>query len=357
MTRVDPQWAVMALTAPSVSRQRPRGAKIVVGLLVLLLSGVWISSPARANSESNSSLFLPGEIDRELAADAARQARQADTELSLARASIALTRGTGLLLPPPGLGAEAAELRYREARQRWDEALLALAQVVSRPEGVEALVEEWRLLSRSQRSIFFDAIDRAGYSYAARAVSLEGCPDEVPEGTLRGGAAEIGAGELCRAAVMSAPTAEAAIAIKYTFAQLGARYSVERRNQVGFYDCSSLVMRAYASSGVPGVVRGGSFTTRTIAPYPGYRSVPWLSDVAWEDRQAGDLLLTPPNRADGGGHVMMVLAYGYVIHAATEGDVVHIRTEYPRSDIDYVRRVVVFPDFPSSPQSAMRPQR
>lgn len=59
------------------------------------------------------------------------------------------------------------------------------------------------------------------------------------------------ASSLCRQAVAGAPTPQAAGAIRYAFARLGAPYSSANRNSVKpfLYDCSSYVGRAYNAGG------------------------------------------------------------------------------------------------------------
>ena len=170
-------------------------------------------------------------------------------------------------------------------------------------------------------------------------IGPDGCPVTVPTRTLRGGADTVGAYELCVRSVAQAPTAQAAVAIKFAFTNLGVPYSQPQRMQPGYYDCSSFVSAAYAAAGVPTLEGGWAPTTRQLAPYPGYRSYPWLTSVPYEQRLPGDLTLTGPTRADGGGHVMMQLADGFMVHTATRGDVSHITAEWPARRIEYTRRV------------------
>lgn len=185
------------------------------------------------------------------------------------------------------------------------------------------------------------AAARAAATAAQTQVGPDGCPTSTPPRTLRGGAEEIGAHALCVRSVAMAPTAEAAIAIKFTFANLGVPYSRPNRMSADAFDCSSYVMRAYESAGVPTIVGGWAPSTRQIAPYPGYSSYPWLVTVPYEQALPGDLLLTPPMREDGGGHVMMQLSDGFMIHTAAIGDVSNVTTVWPEHRIQVVRRVVV----------------
>lgn len=182
---------------------------------------------------------------------------------------------------------------------------------------------------------------RASAANAQTEVGPDGCPVSVPPNTLRSGATEIGAHELCVASVASAATGEAAEAIKFTFVNLGVPYSRPNRMKEGFFDCSSYVMRAYQSAGVPTLNNGWAPSTHTLAPYPGYSSYPWLTSVPYGNARPGDLLLRPPSptREDGGGHVAMLLASGYMIHTASTGDVSHVTRAYQESELFAVRRV------------------
>ena len=147
--------------------------------------------------------------------------------------------------------------------------------------------------------------------------------------------------ELCTRSAAQAATRTAANAIIWAFAHLGVPYSQPLRMTEGHFDCSSYVSRAYDAAGVEAALATGwAPTTRQLAPYPGYAGVSWLTDISWEERRPGDLILSPPSRPDGGGHVMMVLADGYMIHTASSGDVSHITVSYPQSRVGYVRRVV-----------------
>jgi cell wall-associated NlpC family hydrolase len=181
---------------------------------------------------------------------------------------------------------------------------------------------------------------RATATGAQTEVGSDGCPVSVPPRTLRNGAESIGAHALCVRSVASAPTPQAAKAIKYTFVNLGVPYSQPNRMTPGYFDCSSYVSKAYASAGVPTISGGWAPSTRQLAPYPGYTSVRWLTTVSYQDGLPGDLMVTPPLRADGGGHVMMMLASGFMIHTASTGDVSHVTTAYPSSRVQVVRRVV-----------------
>jgi cell wall-associated NlpC family hydrolase len=183
---------------------------------------------------------------------------------------------------------------------------------------------------------------RARTSRAQTEVGPDGCPTAVPPRTLRNGAEEIGAHILCVSSVAAAPTGAAATAIKFTFQHLGSPYTRSDRMDDGLFDCSSYVMRAYAEAGVPTLVDGWAPSTHSIAPYPGHNSYPWLTTVSYDEALPGDLLLKPPspNREDGGGHVAMLLADGFMIHTAATGDVSHVTTTYRESELFNIRRVV-----------------
>lgn len=209
----------------------------------------------------------------------------------------------------------------------------------------EAVSEQVRRDVEERRQVEEKRITDAARAQAARAqtqVGPEGCPTSVPPRTLRDGADGIGAFELCISSVASAATPQAAEAVKFVFVNLGVPYSRTDRMGDGYFDCSSYVMRAYAAAGVPTLQDGWAPSTHTIAPYPGHASYPWLETVAYSDAQPGDLLLRPssPSRGDGGGHVAMLIASGFMIHTAATGDVSHVARAYGDSELYNVRRVV-----------------
>lgn len=210
---------------------------------------------------------------------------------------------------------------------------------------VERLAESSRAEADQRRRIEQERIAEAARARAARAqteVAPDGCPTSVPPRTLRGGAEDVGAYELCVASVASAATGAAAEAVKFTFQNLGVPYSRNDRMGANAFDCSSFVMRAYDAAGVDVLTKGWAPTTHTLAPYKGYSSYPWLSTVSYGDAQPGDLLLRPPSasRTDGGGHVAMLLADGFMVHTSSFGDVSHVTEAYEEDELFNVRRVI-----------------
>jgi cell wall-associated NlpC family hydrolase len=146
----------------------------------------------------------------------------------------------------------------------------------------------------------------------------DGCPTSVPQNTLRQGAIELDIHALCVKSVSAAATPEAKKALLFLFANLGTPYSVQLRDQPGFFDCSSYAMRAYNSAGL----RLGTPSSRTLGPAVGWTSVPWLRDVTAATIKPGDLLVRIP---DAGHHVMVLLADGWMIHTGgPEGAPAHI---------------------------------
>lgn len=192
-------------------------------------------------------------------------------------------------------------------------------------------IEEQRLVAEA----------RARAARAQTEISPDGCPTAVPPRTLRDGSDDVGAYELCVASVATAATPEAAEAVKYVFQNLGIPYSRTDRMGANAFDCSSFVMRAYDAAGVDVLSKNWAPTTHTLAPYPGYSSYPWLETVDYDEAQPGDLLLRPQSRSrsDGGGHVAMLLADGFMAHTAAVGDVSHIAEAYEEDELFNVRRV------------------
>jgi cell wall-associated NlpC family hydrolase len=232
-----------------------------------------------------------------------------------------------------GGGAEANSVALNTIDPGVDLALAGARAELERRKAEEKRRAEETLRARAQV-----AADAGANAAAQAVIGPDGCPIAVPPNTMRGGSAAIGVTELCARSVAQAPTPTAAKAIIYAFANLGVPYSRPNRMTAGNFDCSSYVSKAYEAAGVNAISGGWAPTTRELAPYPGYSSVPWLTTVAWENRRPGDLVITPPSRDDGGGHVMMILADGYMIHTARTGDVSHVTVEYPKAKILATRR-------------------
>lgn len=150
-------------------------------------------------------------------------------------------------------------------------------------------------------------------------VGPDGCPVDAPPGTLRQGAERPGIHAICVASVADARTPEAARAVKFALAHVGAPYdNSHRRNDPGRFDCSSFVSRAYRDgAGLPTHPEGTNApTTATL------RAARWTTPVSLAEVRAGDLVFPHP------GHVGMVLADGWMVHTNRTGDVAHVRRLY-----------------------------
>lgn len=159
-------------------------------------------------------------------------------------------------------------------------------------------------------------------------VGAEGCPTSAPAGTLRGAAAGMDVYQLCAQSVAEAATPEAAKAIKYVFANLGAPYACNGVGRMSDYrfDCSSLVSRAYyEAAGVGTAGETWAPSTRDMVPWGGAALASWAAYVAPENARPGDLILysTPDPTSE---HVVMMLANGTMAHTNSCGDVAHITT-------------------------------
>ena len=161
-------------------------------------------------------------------------------------------------------------------------------------------------------------------------VGPDGCPTSSPSNTIRGGSIDLAT--LCARSVAQARTPEGAVAIKWALRQLGVPYSQPRRNNEGYFDCSSLVTRAYQAAGVPIAPKGKNApTTHSMLPRDGWGRAPW--SIPTSTARPGDLVF--PHE----GHVTLALADGRILHSPATGDVVHIRGPY--SNPLAVRRVDV----------------
>jgi cell wall-associated NlpC family hydrolase len=153
-------------------------------------------------------------------------------------------------------------------------------------------------------------------------VGPDGCPAAAPAGTLRNGADKIGIAELCARSVAQAPTPEAAVAIKYALAQLGDPYACGGvgRMDADRYDCSSLVMRAYAAAGLKTIRGGWAPTTYDMDDSP---TLSFVVKINESDARPGDLVITR-NPSAGNQHVVMLLADGFQVHTGACGDVANV---------------------------------
>lgn len=160
-----------------------------------------------------------------------------------------------------------------------------------------------------------------GATSAQTTVGPDGCPTSAPVNTLRGGRTDIAT--LCARSVASAPSPAAAQAVKFALRNVGVPYSLPKRNNKGYFDCSSLVTRAYQSAGVPIAPPGTNApTTHSMLPRDGWTRAKWSVPVSASSARPGDLVF--PHE----GHVTMLLADGQTVHAPASGDVVHVRSMY-----------------------------
>jgi len=174
------------------------------------------------------------------------------------------------------------------------------------------------------------AVVRASAVSSQTLIGADGCPTQVPGGTLRGSAAGLDIHALCARNVAAAHTPEAALAIKFAFRSLGAPYACGGvgRSLPFRFDCSSLVSRAYSEgAGLRTAGDGWAPSTRDMVPWDGVPLAPWADAVAPEFALPGDLILY-----DTGGalyrHVVMLLADGLMLHTNSCGDVAKIEDSW-----------------------------
>jgi cell wall-associated NlpC family hydrolase len=215
-----------------------------------------------------------------------------------------------------------------ELEVKADQELAAAAASSANAERLREEAEIERALARKKLTDAERTVEQLLGQTVSRQMLIggDGCPVEVPDDVLRGAARRLDVEDLCKRSVEQAATPEAALAIKYAFRALGAPYACEGvgRWQPFLYDCSSLVMRAYASgAGLATVVPGFLPNTRDLIPWDGHALVPWVSEVAVEDRRPGDLVFYDTFREDS-RHVVMILVDGLMLHTGKCGDVAHI---------------------------------
>jgi hypothetical protein len=144
-------------------------------------------------------------------------------------------------------------------------------------------------------------------------IGPDGCVTSIPQGIMRDGSVALDVATLCAEGVAQAATPEAAMALKYVFANISATYTKSGRMKPGKYDCSSLVMRAYKEgAGLFRMYDDWAPPSHAMGPHSGWRLLPFLRDVPVQDLRPGDILVrVPPD----GEHAMMVLIPGkWIIH-------------------------------------------
>ncbi|MFN8168926.1 MAG: hypothetical protein U0S36_09100 [Candidatus Nanopelagicales bacterium] len=189
-------------------------------------------------------------------------------------------------------------------------------------------------------------------------VGPDGCPTANVPGTLRDGSDVIGAAALCRSAVRQAATPQAALAIQWAFAHLGAPYACggAGRLQPFRMDCSSFVSRAYAEgAGLRTAGPGWAPSTRNMVPWDGVPLDPHYAFVAPVMLRAGDLVTydTCPQGGCPYKHVVMYLGSPdggtsfWMAHTNACGDIAKIERfwGFPTSGHPFLvaRRVIALP--------------
>lgn len=154
------------------------------------------------------------------------------------------------------------------------------------------------------------------------------CPDSVPTGTVH---TATPFKEVCEKAVRTAPTPEAAAAIRYAFSKLGSPYSQSLRHSISppIFDCSSFIARAYDAANAT-IYRDGEALTwfrndYTFSWTGAYMPINYLGSNlvrlnSKDELQPGDILIqfegsSPANSAGNAGHAQMWLGDGLVIQS------------------------------------------
>lgn len=154
------------------------------------------------------------------------------------------------------------------------------------------------------------------------------CPEHAPAGSMF--VSHISARDLCERAESTAPTPQAAAAIRYAFAHLDSPYSGGRRYSTDppMFDCSSLISRAFDAAGAL-ISKNGQWRTWGIGGIFSYTGayVPWnyqgtnLTRVAsYEQLLPGDVIIEfnggdPSGSVGDGGHAQIYLGDGLVIQS------------------------------------------
>lgn len=139
--------------------------------------------------------------------------------------------------------------------------------------------------------------------------------------------------DLCNAALRDARSPYAKKALRYAFANLGAKYADKGigRDDPGIFDCSSLIGRAYNSAGAPvtdKVLRMSTdfypFLNYTGAFSPSVVQNTNVVLIRKQDRRAGDFVIQSnfkdlSKSGGGNGHAQMSIGHGLVIQSTPFG--------------------------------------
>ncbi len=236
--------------------------------------------------------------------------------------------------------------RVRAMQTGSDLALAQMNETLARSEVVRLRVARRAAITaytRAQRTLVRPTV----------VLAADGCPKQVPDGTLRGGAEKLPVRRLCAAAVDRAATPQAALALRYAFTALGAPYACDGVGRLLPYrfDCSSLVARAYAEgAGLPTAGAGWAPSTRDMVPWDGVALGEPYRPIPVERMRPGDLVLfdTCTSGSCPYRHVVMYLGevggQAWMLHTNACGDVAKVEPLWPLEGGAYpllgVRRVV-----------------
>ncbi len=129
--------------------------------------------------------------------------------------------------------------------------------------------------------------------------------------------------------VVQSPAGPAAVVVAYAYAQLGKPYRFFTAGPDTF-DCSGLVMAAYAQIGIPMIHHAASQATMGTAV-----------DIWSEPIKPGDLIfMTNHNDPTAINHVGIAVDATHWIHAPAPGDVVRLAPIPPKGVLATVRRLI-----------------
>lgn len=222
-----------------------------------------------------------------------------------------------------------ADVALAQARKVSLDLALTQAQAVRRTTGVTAEAARVELAEIDAR------LRELALVPPQAAIGPDGCPTADVTGTLREGAELVGAAALCRSAIAQAATPQAALAITWAFARLGAAYACKGVGRLLPYraDCSSFVARAFhEGAGLDTSGAGWAPSTRNMVPWDGVALDPHYAYVEPVALRPGDLVTydTCPQGGCPYKHVVMYLGSNdggtthWMAHTNSCGDVAKV---------------------------------